>query len=94
VSERSRKVILELAVEREFLRIKDTEGRGAEAIKGFMRFIAAKPELGNSVSGASGFSCRPFHTDSGSYLILYKYDAHSVTCIAVRNVPSPRDTYY
>ncbi len=92
---RPRKVLLELAVEREFQRIKDAESRGAEAIQGFKHFVSVSPEMGYAVPNAPpGFSSRPFHTDEASYVVIYAYDADTVSCLAIRSVPSPRDTYY
>jgi len=40
-----------------------------------------------AVRGKPGFHSRPFHTDLGSYLVLYTFDESTVTCIAVREIP-------
>lgn len=54
MSGKPRKVLLEPAVQKEFQRIKVTEDRGEEAIKGFTSFLAKMPELGNAVRNAPG----------------------------------------
>jgi hypothetical protein len=46
------------------------------------------PEMGMAVPHKPGFYSRPFHTDHGSFLVIYRFDDHQVFCITVRQVPS------
>jgi hypothetical protein len=57
-------------------------------VAGFERAVARIPEMGMGVPGRPGFYSRPFHTDSGSFLVIYSFDDRQVVCIAIRSVPS------
>jgi hypothetical protein len=41
-----------------------------------------------AVRGMPGFAARPFHAESGSYLVIYSFSDHEVFCLALRPVPS------
>jgi hypothetical protein len=41
-----------------------------------------------AVPGRPSFYSRPFHTDRGSYLVIYTFDDAKVTCLSVHSVPS------
>jgi len=62
--------------------------RAAEAWNGFAHAVARIPEMGMAVPGKPGFYSRPFHTDGGSFLVLYTFDTEKVVCLALRAVPS------
>jgi hypothetical protein len=68
--------------------IRRSSERAADAIAGFEEVVARIPELGMAVAGRKGFYSRPFHTDKGSYLVVYTFNAREVDCIAIRPVPS------
>jgi hypothetical protein len=88
VSGRKRRVVRKPACEEVFRKILTTDRRAAEAIAGFEMAVSRIPEHGMAVRGAPDVYSRPFHTDRGSYLVLYSFDDSTVTCIAVREVPS------
>jgi hypothetical protein len=46
------------------------------------------PELGMSVPRKPGFFSRPFHTDHGSFLVIYTFNDEEVFCIAAQPVPA------
>lgn len=41
-----------------------------------------------AVRGRPGYLSRPFHTDGGSFLVVYTYDDTKVVCIGLHPVPS------
>ena len=68
--------------------IRRSSERAAEAISGFERVVVRIPEMGMAVPHKPGFFSRPFHTDRGSFLVIYTFDDNQVFCITVRPVPS------
>jgi hypothetical protein len=71
-------------------RIRQSSERAAEIIAAFELVVVRIPEHGMAVPGKPGFYSRPFHTDEGSYLVIYTFDDDQVTCSAIRSVPSGR----
>ena len=71
-------------------RIRQSSERAAEAVAAFELVVVRIPELGMAVPGKQGYYSRPFHTDKGSYLVIYAFDDDQVICSAVRPVPSGR----
>jgi hypothetical protein len=72
----------------EIERLRRASERASEAITGFERVVTRIPEMGMAVPGQPGFYSRPFHTDRGSFLVIYSFDDHQVVCITLRSVPS------
>lgn len=87
-SDRQRKLIRQPAYARDIEGIRQRSARAAEAVAAFERVITKIPEQGMAVPGRPGTRSFPFHTDHGSYLVLYTFDARKVVCHAVRPVRS------
>jgi hypothetical protein len=88
-SEKQRKLIRQPAYAQDIERIRHGSERAAEAVAAFERVITKIPEQGMAVPGGRpGIRSFPFHTDHGSYLVLYTFDARKVVCLAVRPVRS------
>ncbi len=83
-----RRVVLQPRFEAELKPILGEDPRAEEAWRGFSHAVARIPEMGMAVRGRSGFYSRPFHTEQGSYVVLYTYDSKTVTCVTLRAVPS------
>lgn len=83
-----RKVVRTDRFQREVARHFKKVRRGEEALEGFEEVVARVPELGMTAPGASNASCRPLHTESGSFLIVYLYDDAEVVLLSIRPVPS------
>lgn len=90
VSSRRRKLVRTPRFERELRENLGTSTRAAEALAGLERVIERMPELGMAVTGQPDFYCRPFHTEEGSFLVIYTFDEEKVVCLSLRRVPSGR----
>lgn len=69
-------------------KLRRSSERATEAIAGFERVVTRIPEMGMAVPGRPGFYSRPFHTDRGSFLVIYTFDDNQVVCVKIRSVPS------
>jgi hypothetical protein len=88
-SDKPRKLLRQPAYTRDIEKIRQSSPRAAEAIAAFEGVITRIPEQGMAAPGGRpGVRALPFHTDRGSYLVLYSYNDHQVVCLAVRPVPS------
>jgi hypothetical protein len=88
-SDKPRKLVRQPAYARDIEKIRQGSPRAAEAIVAFERVITRIPEQGMAAPGGRpGIRSFPFHTDRGSYLVLYSYDDSQIVCLAVRPVPS------
>lgn len=85
---RQRRLVRQPAFARDIEKIRQTSERAAEAVAACERLITQIPEQGMAVPGRPGYRSFPFHTDSGSYLVIYTFDNREVVCIAVRPVRS------
>jgi len=73
----------------ELLRREPLPKQAEEALAGFEWAVARDPGgFGNAVYGKPGFFCRPFHSESCAYLVLYTFNEMTVTLVSVRSVPS------
>lgn len=87
--DRPRKLIRQPAYAQDIEKIRRGSERAAEAVAAFERLITKIAEQGMAAPGGrSGVRAFPFHTDHGSYLVLYTFDARKVVCHAVRPVRS------
>ncbi len=41
-----------------------------------------------AVRGQPDFFSRPFHTDRGSFLVIYRFDDEAVVLLAIRPIPA------
>lgn len=62
--------------------------RAAEAWADFEQVLVRIADQGMAVPGRPGFRSWPFHTDSGSYLVIYSLSKEKVVCLTLRSVPS------
>jgi hypothetical protein len=85
---RSRRVVQQPRFQAELKPILSSILRAEEAWKGFSHAVARIPEMGMAVPGRSGFYSRPFHTEQGSFLVIYTFDDEKVVCLGLRAVPS------
>lgn len=83
-----RKVFRTPRFEREWGALARKEVRADEALTGFEEITARIPDRGMPVRGQPSFVGCPVHLDEASYMVLYTYDAETVTLIAVRRIPS------
>lgn len=85
---RQRRLIRQPAFARDIEKIRQSSARAAEAIAACERLIARIPEQGMAVPGRPGYRSFPFHTDAGSYLVVYSYNDQEIVCVTVRSVRS------
>ena len=85
-----RKLVKAPKYRNEIEKIRQSSKNAAEIIAAFELVVARIPEQGMAVPGKPGFYSRPFHTDQGSYLVIYTFNDDQVVCSAVRPVPSGR----
>ena len=85
---RARRVVQPPHFQTELKPILASTPRAEEAWKGFTHVVARIPEMGMAVRGRPGFYSRPFHTEQGSFLVVYTFDDRKVTCVSLRAVPS------
>ena len=85
---RQRRLVRQPAFARDIEKIRQGSARAAEAVAACERLIAQIPEQGMAVPGRSGWRSFPFHTDLGSYLVVYTFNNREVVCVAVRPVRS------
>jgi len=85
---RQRRLVRNPAFARDIDKIRQSSERAAEAVAAFERIVVQIPEQGMAVPGSPGFRSFPFHTDQGSYLAIYTFNAQEVVCLAVRPVRS------
>lgn len=85
---RRRRLVRQPAFARDIQKIQQGSERAAEAVAAFERVVAQIPEQGMAVPGRPGVRSFPFHTDEGSYLVLYTFNDREVVCIALRPVRS------
>ena len=83
---RRRRLIRNPAFARDIDKIRQGSERAAEAVAAFERIVVQIPEQGMAVPGSPGARSFPFHTDQGSYLVVYTYNDREVVCLAVRPV--------
>lgn len=83
-----RRIVKQPRFELELKRLLATVPRAADAWAAFERVVARAPESGMPVPGRSSFRSRPLHLETGSFLVLYTYDAAKVVCIALKPVPT------
>jgi len=85
----SREVVETLRFRRALEVIQEDDPKAAIAFREGVAFaIARNPGLGFTVPGLPEASGLPFHTERGSYLAIYVFDAEVVRFIAIRKVPS------
>jgi hypothetical protein len=87
MSESRRRIVRRPDCARWFEQIEENDSRGRDAIAGFERVVSRHPEFGNPFPSSPTYRCLPFHTDDGSYLVIYTYDDETVVCLGVRRVP-------
>lgn len=85
---RQRRLIRQPAFARDIKKIQQSSEKAAEAIAACERLITQIPEQGMAVPGRPGWRSFPFHTDIGSYLVVYTFNDREVVCIVVRPVRS------
>lgn len=87
--EKPRKLVRQPAYAREIEKIRAGSPRAAEAVAAFERLVTRIPEQGMAVPGGRpSHRSFPFHTDQGSYLVIYSFNARQVECLAIRPVRS------
>lgn len=85
-----RRLVKDPKFQREIERIRQSSEQAAEAVAAFEQVVVRIPEYGMAVPGKRGFYSRPFHTDQGSYLVIYTFDKAQVVCLTIRSVPSDK----
>jgi hypothetical protein len=85
---RRRRLVRNPAFARDIDKIRQGSERAAEAVAAFEGIVVRIPEQGMAVPGSPGARSFPFHTDQGSYLVIYTFNAREVVCLAVRPVRS------
>jgi hypothetical protein len=87
----ARRIVRTPRFERELKALQGSAGaRLDEALTGFEHVLARIPEMGMAVPGQPTARSRPFHTQEGSFLVIYTYDREKVVLLTLRRVPSSR----
>jgi len=87
--EKRRKLVRQPAYAHAIENIRKSSPRAAEAVAAFERLVTQIPEQGMAVPGGRpSHRSFPFHTDQGSYLVIYSFNAREVNCLAIRPVRS------
>lgn len=85
---RRRRLVRNPAFAHDIDKIRQGSERAAEAVAAFEQIVVQIPEQGMAVPGSPGARSFPFHTDRGSYLVIYTFNTREVVCLAVRPVRS------